>query len=419
MSTTLSILFAAALYAATPATPPVPAVSADPGTTVIAWAGEDDDDETPAEREQELYDDATEALDEHEWAEAAKGFAKVAKMKLSHASAALYFKATAQANMGNRSEALATLVELQQSYPKSKWAEDGKALELEIRQRGGQKFEPKQIDDEELKLMALNGLMNSDPERALPIVESILSSNQSLKIKERALFVLSQSGSPKAMDILARIAKGGTPSLQSRAIRYLGISGGARAREVLADVYRTTSSIEIKKSVLKSYMVNGDRAHLLQLAKGETNPELRAEAVMQLGVSGAKSELADLYSTEQSLEVKKKILQAMFIGGSSEKLYEIARTEPNMELKTTAIRNLGLSGGSKTGQLLVDLYKSDNRTEIREAVIQGLFLQGNAKALVDLARAEKDRELKKEIVQKLSIMNSKEGTDYLMEFLRE
>jgi HEAT repeat protein len=321
--------------------------------------------------------------------------------------------------MGSRSEALGTLVELQQSYSKSKWAEEGKALELEIRQSAGQKIEPRHVDDEELKLMALNGLMNSDPERALPIIESILNSNQSSKIKEKALFVLSQSSSSKAMEILTRIAKGSSSrDLQSRAIRFLGISGGSRARDVLAEVYTTTNSIEVKKSVLKAYMINGDRAHLLALAKGETNPELRADAVMQLGVSGAKSELADLYSTEQSLEVKKKIIQAMFIGGNSEKLYDIARTEGNMELKTAAIRNLGLMG-PHTGPFLVNLYKTDTRTEIREAVINGLFLQGNAKALVDLARAEKDRELKKEIVQKLSIMNSKEGTDYLMEFLRE
>ena len=56
---------------------------------------------------------------------------------------------------------------------------------------------------------------------------------------------------------------------------------------------------------------------------------------------------------------------------------------------------------------------------MRKSVINSLFIQGNARALVDLARREKDLDLKKSIVSKLSLMRSKEATDYLMEYLRE
>jgi hypothetical protein len=52
-------------------------------------------------------------------------------------------------------------------------------------------------------------------------------------------------------------------------------------------------------------------------------------------------------------------------------------------------------------------------------VINGLFLQNNGSALVQLARTEKDQELKKSIVSRLSIMHSKEATDYLLELLRD
>jgi hypothetical protein len=38
---------------------------------------------------------------------------------------------------------------------------------------------------------------------------------------------------------------------------------------------------------------------------------------------------------------------------------------------------------------------------------------------VAIARGEKDPELKKTAVQKLSLMHSKEGTDYLMELLQK
>jgi HEAT repeat protein len=411
MNTRTSFIFAAALLASAPALRAgLP--------TITVWAG-DEDQESKVEKEQDLYEEGTDALDDHNWSRAITYFDRVAKMKMSHAAAALYFKATAQAELGGRSEAVATLLELQHTYPKSKWADDGRALELEIRQKSGEHIEPRHVEDEELKLMAINALAQSDPERAIPILEGILSGNQPMKFKEKALFVLSQSGSTRAMEILSRIAKSGPPELQGRAIRFLGISGGSRARDVLAEVYTTSSDIDTKREVLKAYMVAGDRAHLLSLAKGETNQELRSEAVMQLGVQGARSELSELYSTEPSVEVKKKIIQAMFIGGSADKLHEIATTERNMDLKLAAIRNLGLLGGKRTGDFLVSMYQSDTRREVREAVINGLFVQNNAKALIDLARQEKDRELKHDIVQKLSVMNNKDATDYLLEFLRE
>src|SRR5262249_4613793 len=135
MNTRMSCLFAAALLVGIPA-------AARAGSTITIWAG-DEDQESKAEKEQDLYDEGTDALDDHEWDRAVKYFDKCAKMKMSHASAALYFKATAQAEMGNRTDALTTLIELQQSYPKSKWSADGKALELEIRQKSKEHIEPK------------------------------------------------------------------------------------------------------------------------------------------------------------------------------------------------------------------------------------------------------------------------------------
>jgi HEAT repeat protein len=117
--------------------------------------------------------------------------------------------------------------------------------------------------------------------------------------------------------------------------------------------------------------------------------------------------------------VKKKIIQAMFIGGNAEKLYDIARNEPTETLKLTAIKNLGLLGGERAGEMLVTLYNSDTRPELRRTVINSLFIQGNAKALVALARREKDPELKKEIIQKLSLTGSKDAADYLMEYLKD
>ena len=135
-----------------------------------------------------------------------------------------------------------------------------------------------------------------------------------------------------------------------------------------------------------------------------------------LRTSGA--ELNELYRTEASVDVKKRILQAMFVGNQSDRLIELAKGEKDPELRKTAIRNLGLMKRTGTSEALVSIYGSDSSLDVRKTVVNALFLQNNGKALVDLARAEKNPEMKKEIVSKLSVMKSKEAMDYLMELLK-
>lgn len=377
-------------------------------------------DQASSGREQDLYESGTDALDEGEWREAAEKFREVARIGRDNADAALHWLAYAQNKMGQRSDALATLVDLQRRFPKSKWAADGKALEVEIRQSAGQSVAPEAVSDEDVKLMAVNGLMHTDPERALPILEKLIAGNHSDKVKDKALFVLSQSKSPRALQVLARVARDGShPELQSRALRNLGIVGGEDSRKLLADVYGSTNDKKVKKTILKSYMIAGDRARLLALAKSEQDPELRGTAVQQLGIAGGRQELSDLYAVEPSVEVRKKIIQAMFIGGNAEKLAELARGEKVVELRVAAIRNLGMLGGDKSGPFLVSLYESDQNPEVRKAAINGLFVQSNAKALVNLARKEKDPAMKKQLVSKISLINSDETERYLLELLNE
>jgi HEAT repeat protein len=272
-----------------------------------------------------------------------------------------------------------------------------------------------------LKLLAIQGLQHSDPEQAIPMLEKILQGPQSPRLKERALFVLAQSNSPRARQVLAGVAKGaGNPDLQRRAIQYLGVNGTRENRELLAEIYAATSDVDVKRRILRAFMVAGDRARVLAAATGEKMPELREEAVRQLGVMGAHEELWQLYQKESTLEVKKQILQAMFVGGNATRLIELANAEPIPELRRTAIRNLGLINSRQTADALVGLYAKEKDPEIRKAVIQGLFVQNNAEQLVAIARKETDPEMRKEIVRRLSTMNrSKVAMDYLMEILNK
>jgi HEAT repeat protein len=387
------------------------APSARANVTITALAVDED-------RADELYQEGREAIEEGRFDRAVDRFNKLIELKTNRTDAALYWKAYSLAKVGQRDAALGSLADLQKRFADSRWSRDAKSLEVEVRQASGQTVTPESQNDEELKLLALRGIMQSDPEQAYPIIEKMLTGANSPKVKDRALFVLSQSRGARARDIIANVAKGNAnPDLQLKAIQYLGIMNGPDNRQLLADIYKSSPDPAVKKRILRSFMISGDKERLLAVAKTETAPELRGEAVQQLGVMHAGAELNELYQSESSADVKKRIIQAMFVGNQSDKLIEFAKGEKDPELRKTAIRNLGLMRSAGTAETLASIYGSDASSDVRKAVVNALFLQNNAKALVDLARAEKNPDMKKEIVSKLSIMKSKEATDYLMELL--
>ena len=382
-----------------------------------ATAAGDDERE---QREDDLYDAGTEAIDDQKWDKAVDKFDQLAKMHGKRADAALYWKAWAQNKLGRRAEALTTLDELKRTSPQSKWAADGKALEIEVRQASHNPVSPDAYQDDcELKLLAINGLQQMDPEKAAPMLEKMLHGTACPKLRGQALFVLAQSNSPQAHTIIANAARNSDdPELQRKAIQDLGLFSGDWGRQQLSEIYASAKDIETKKRVMQAFMVSGDRAHLLAAAKGERDAEMRAEAIRQLGVMGAREEVWDLYQKESSVEVKKKILNALWISGDLDHVSQLAKAEKDRELRLAAIKDLGLMG-EKSGDTLVSLYQSDPDKDVKHAVIQGLFLSGNAKAMVTIARKETDPELKKAIVRQLSLMQSKEAADYLMEILNK
>lgn len=379
-----------------------------------------DNEQEKADRMEEIYDEGREALDDDSYDKAESKFGELAAMNGPQTDAALYWKAYAQNKRGKRDASLASIADLNKRFPQSRWAKDAKALEVEVRQSSGQPAHPEKQADDDLRLLAIQGLMNSDPERALPLLEKVLQGSGSPKEKDRALFVIAQSGSPKGQDILLRVARGqSNPELQRKAIQSVGLYGGDESRKALADIYRSAQDASVKRAILQSYMLSGSRELLFSVAKTEKDAELRREAIRQLGLVHAPSELGQLYQSESSRENKEAILQAYFLSGDTTKLIEVAQSDKDPELRRAAIRNLGLIGSPQAGDALRQIYQQDTNRENREQVLNALFIQGNAKAIIAIARAEKDPELKKAAVSKLSLMGSKEATDYLMEILEK
>jgi hypothetical protein len=372
------------------------------------------------DRLQELYDDGREDLDEDRYDKAAAKFKALADMNGPQTDAALYWIAYADNRLGKRDAALAAIADLKRRYPQSRWQKDASALEIEVRQSTGNPAHPENQSDEELKMLALQGLMNGDPQKGISILENILNGSGTPKLKSRALFMAAQSGRPEVREILGKIARGqNNPELEKKAVEYLGLFGGPDARKTLADVYASTNDPSVKHAILRSYMIGGDRERLFAAAKSEKDESLRREAIRQLGLVHGTSELEQLYKAESSSDLRREILQAFFLAGDSGRLVLAAQGEKDPELRRSAIRNLGLINSDDSGKALQEIYSKETDRDVKAEVLNAFFLQGNAKALVAIARSEKDPELKKTAVSKLSLMHSKEGTDYLMELLQK
>ena len=309
-----------------------------------------------------LYSAGQHALDRSQWDEALANFTRVAENAGPRADGALYWKAYSLNKLGRRDEARAAIAELRKSYANSRWLDDAKALELEVQQAGGQNVSPDSQPDEELKLMALNALVHSDPDRAVPLLENLLKSAQPPRLKQRALFVLGQSDSPRAQQLLEQVARGGgNPDLQVTAINYLGPVSRKRGggnTQLLYDIYGTTTDTTVKRAIINSLRAANDTDHLVQVMKTEKSADLRAEVIRSL------------------------------------------------------------SGKQDAGDALVGMWATESDQGVKRAILDTLSGQRNAKALVELARKEKDPQMKKEIVQRLSNIQSKEATDYLMELLK-
>src|SRR5437016_1670758 len=234
------------------------------------------------DRAQLLYDQGRDAIERGRYEQAVERFERLIEMKAKTTDAALYWKAYSLERLGDRVKALTTLGDLLKQFTDSRWIKDAKALELELRQASGQTVAPAAQNNEDAKLLALRGLMQNDPDQSLPIIEKMLNGSDTPRVKEQALFVLSQSRAPRAREIIAGIAKGTTnPDLQLRAIRYLGI---LHASPELLVAYQGDPSIDVRKAIANTLFAQRDAATLVTLARAEKDPEMKRELVSKLSL---------------------------------------------------------------------------------------------------------------------------------------
>jgi hypothetical protein len=296
-----------------PATQPVHAFTPEFSSSAPVVVVVDDD----------AYTVGTRAMDEHRWPDAVSAFDKVINEKGKRVDAALYWKAYSLNKLGKTPLVIATCEQLHSQFSNSPWNKDCAVISVDgqvdpkamvdqmkihtdrmkiDRDQMRIRVEPFRFDmdrrdncgapgsDEDLKMLALNSLLNKDPATALPLLRGILSGNQSPCVKKHALFVLAQSKSPEAESILHDAALGKLdPQLQEQAIQSMAVFQGKRANDTLAEVYRTTTDPKIKKSIISAMFITRDAPHMVEMARNEKDLELKRALVSQLALMNDKA----------------------------------------------------------------------------------------------------------------------------------
>ena len=260
------------------------------------------------------YNVGLKAMDEARWNDAVNAFERSAKASPDQAQAALYWKAYSLEKLGRKDDATATCNVVISDPSKSQWKVEcqrlsaetnysqrdlermieradrdaNRAVEIntrlaEVRVEGRDKRDPVDPDDE-LRVIALNAIMQQDPAKAMPLLHSFIFSTKSIDVRKRALFILVRSKDPAAQAMLLEAAKDNNDiELERAAVQSLGMRGKTEAPR-LKEIYLNATDKRVKEAAVGGLFVAGDAADMVELARAEKDIDLKRNLVSQLSV---------------------------------------------------------------------------------------------------------------------------------------
>lgn len=346
----------------------------------------------------------------------------------AYRAAAYYWEAFARHRTGRMSElqnALNVLETLKRDHPRYDGMAEANRLETTIQgqlaQRGDEPAgrnlvaagESQQCDEQ---LMVVEALMHLPAEQAVPILKRLMARRDCDKLRERAVFLLSQHRSGETEDMLLDAVRNDpSPTVREQAVFWLSQVNTDKALGALESIIRTATDRKLLDAALFAISQHrGERANSLlrDLARRSDTPaDIRANAVFWLGQRGDPESgafLRSLYDQVSGDEIKDRILFAVSQRrdeANGDWLIGIALNERESE----HIRKQALFWASQHGIVsaarLAELYQRATDREIRKAVIFGLSQnrsQEAGTALMDIVRSERDTELRKDAVFWLS-----------------
>lgn len=271
-------------------------------------------------------------------------------------------------------------------------------------------------EDDDDRVEALNALLQMNGEQALPILKKVLDRRDQCSelLRRKAVFLVSQKRTEETADILLKVAKSDPdPETREQAVFWLSQVSGEKAEEFLLTLLKDTKDEELQKKAL--FSLSQRRSEKSQQAlrefatRADAPADLRSEAVFWIGQRRTEENarfLRELFAKSTSDEVREKILfslgQMKGMGNDAFILDQSANAALPMELRKQALFFAAQGSAVSTAQLAA-IYDRNTEGEMREQVIFALSQRGNrdplaVDKLLDIAKNEKDRELRKKAI---------------------
>ena len=404
---------------------------------------------------QKLLREGRELVGERKWDAAKAKFDNLIRAypRDKNLDAALYWRAFCLKQQGKPRQADQTLERLIREYPSSDWADDARALRLELAKALGDLETVKKVlemrekdmeerrgrrerddPDESLRLIALQSLFQADTERAMGVAADFLSqgSKASATIQEAALGLIARHGGEKAWPLLLDTARNQSIAggVREQAIYWIAHQNREQAIDALIQLYDGEKTAELKERLLY-WLAHSDNgragAKVVEVARGDNSSQLRERAIYWIAHRSGEqafSALNELYGAEEDRAIKERILYWFAHSGDSRapaKVNEIARADASPELRERAIYWVAHRNGPETTAVLVSLYDEQKEEQTKERILYWLGQRGGKaglQKLLTVAKNDSSRNLRERAIYYLAGSKDPEAIKLLEQILK-
>jgi HEAT repeat protein len=394
---------------------------------------------TQASAATQLFGEARTLFEDENWAGAAEKFRAfiAAQPRDKNVEAALYWLGIALKKQEKYQEAEQAFERLMKDFPQSSWVGNARMMRVELAAMTGNRRavdEALNDADEDVRLVALQNVVHTEPARAVAFVAEMFKPNAtaSLQMKLAAVKLLGDTGSPQATPLLVEVVRQQTEQkLRKAALYALGHGKDDSALDFLKGLATQTDNTEIAKAAAFAIAtLPGERASavLAALARTSSSREIQHNAVMWLAqkeTDFAIGELANIFDTTQDADLRNMCLLSLGQSASPQaraKLLDIARRGSTHETRMYAILGLGQRGDEQSLEALIKLYDEEKDEALKEWVLMALGQAGQKRGLrklMEVARTDASNRLRQAALRSLERINSEpEVQRFLREFDR-
>lgn len=363
-------------------------------------------------------------IESGKWRDAERVFANFSERFPTNKNldAALYWQAVAARKLNNFAKAESLCDRMLAEFPSSNWTRDAKALKMELAPFVGNidlvssqleaavaeataqimldipddvvdlqgapahplAFNGKMSEQDELKSIALQSLIRSNPEKALTYISSILGkdSKASPALKNHALFLLGQLPGDKSASVLMDVARNDSNAFTRRsALISLGSSSDPRVIDFLVEQASRPDDSEAAMAAIRALArQRNDRAReaILRLARSGATPGARKTAIQsftsRMDDAGA-DQLLSIFNGEKDPAVQAQIISVLGRSKSpaiEARLSELVRNGANDEVRSAAVTAVARRGNDAAVEELVKAYRQEQSQKVKSSIISAL-----------------------------------------------